>query len=148
MTEREGLLQLWDESWSEGTWFASWSAALDGLTPAQAAWHPGPGRHSIWQLVHHVVFWRDVTLAILADRPRPDDAERERRNFEPPAVVTEDAWEASRHALERSHQALRAALADEAKPLDRLRYHVVHDANHLGQILYLRRMQDLPAIES
>jgi len=147
MTERESLLELWDGSWDGDIWFAPWHAALDGLTPQQATWRPQPGAHSIWQLVHHVIFWRDVTLAMLANRPRPDAAERERRNFEEPAEITPEAWSATRNALERSHQAIRAAIADETNPLERLRHHLPHDANHLGQVLYLRRLLGLAALE-
>jgi hypothetical protein len=146
--ERDSLLKLWDESWEDGIWFGSWSRALANLTPAQAAWQPKPGKHSIWQLVNHVVFWREVTVDLLAGRPRPSRAESERRNFEASAEPTAAAWDAARAALERSHRAIREAIADERHPLDRLRYHLAHDANHLGQMLYLRSLMDLPVIEA
>lgn len=29
--------------------------ALEGLTAAQAVWKPSPGRHSIWQIIDHLV---------------------------------------------------------------------------------------------
>jgi hypothetical protein len=144
--ERESLLQLWDEWWKEGIWFASWSETLEGLTPDQAAWRPGSELHSIWQIVAHVCFWREYTLGTLAGRPKPSDEEMARSNFPEPEAVTTQAWEAARARLAESHRRLRETIADERHPLDRLRYHLAHDANHQGQILYLRRMQGLPPI--
>ena len=34
----------------------------------------------------------------------------------------------------------------ESNDLERPRYHLVHDANHLGQILYIRQLQGLPLV--
>jgi hypothetical protein len=145
--ERESLLQLWDESWTDGIWFGSWTKALDSLTAAQAAWRPKPGLHSIWQLVEHVVFWRQYTLGSIAGQPKLEADEVAARNFPEPKDVTDAAWRAERHRLAESHRLMRDAIAKPDQPLDRLRYHLAHDANHLGQILYLRRMQDLDVTE-
>jgi hypothetical protein len=145
--ERRHLLELWDESWSEGIWFGSWSKALDGVTAAQASWRPQPGLHSIGQLVAHVVFWREYTLAKLAGQPNLPADEVARRNFPDDAAASEPAWRDTRERLAASHGRIHDALADGRQPLDRLRYHLAHDANHLGQILYLRRMQGLDPVE-
>jgi hypothetical protein len=145
--DRESLLKLWDESWEEGIWFGSWSKAIGQLTPEQAAWHPKPGLHSIWQLAEHVSFWREYTLEQLAGKPKLPADEVARRNFPEPELVTEATWAAMCERLKQSHQRLRDAIADERHPLDRLRYHLAHDANHLGQMLYLRRMQGLSPVE-
>jgi hypothetical protein len=60
---RELVIKWWDEAWTEGLWAAAWSKSLNDLTPAQAAWRPpatvGGERHSIWQLVLHMIFWRE-----------------------------------------------------------------------------------------
>ncbi len=146
-TDRAELLKMWDESWDGGIWFGPWSLALAGLTPTQAAWQPQPGKHAIWQIVAHVVFWREATFALLAGRPAPGADEVARLNFPAPAAVTEEAWRAVRARLEDSQRRMREAIADPAQPLERPRYHLVHDANHLGQILYLRSLLDLTPIE-
>ena len=57
--DRHALVEQWDEAWSEGVWWTAWSRALEGLTAEQAAWKPAPDRHSIWQLVNHMAFWRE-----------------------------------------------------------------------------------------
>ena len=113
--DRETLLGLWDESWATGIWIAPWSKAVEGLTAAQAAWHPSAGRHSIWQNVNHVVFWRGVTLDMLAGRGRPPEAETARLNFAEPATPTESAWKAARDKLAESHDGLRADLVGASR---------------------------------
>ena len=143
--DRSMMLQLWDESWTDGTWFGSWSKAMEGVDADQAAWKPAAGTHSIWQIVNHVCFWREVTQRRLAGE-NVDTAEVERRNFEEPAAKTAAAWEAARERLEASHRSLRAVMADESKSAERPLYHLVHDANHLGQILYVRQMQGLTTV--
>ncbi|RJP31675.1 MAG: DinB family protein [Phycisphaerales bacterium] len=144
--DRQKLRQIWTQWWEGDIWIAPWSKALAGLTPQQAAWSPAPGRHSIWQLVTHVLFWRGVTFARLAGQPVPDDATIEAQQFAPPQRVDDDSWRATREALEQSHQRIIDAVSDDATPLDRFQYHLGHDAYHLGQIMYLRAMQGLPPI--
>lgn len=34
--------------------------ALTGLSPEQAAAHPLPNAHSIWEIVNHIAGWEDV----------------------------------------------------------------------------------------
>jgi DinB superfamily len=145
--DRTLMLKLWDEAWTDGTWFGSWSKALDGVGAAKAAWKPPAGTHSIWQIVNHVSFWREDTVRKLEGNDKPHDpAEVARMNFEEPTEVSEEKWESARSRLESSHQLLRSAMADESKPVERPLYHLVHDANHLGQILYIRGLQKLPTV--
>ena len=143
--DRSMLLQLWDESWTKGTWFGSWSKALEGVDAAKASWKPASGAHSIWQIVNHVSIWREYTVSALEGN-KLDSAEVERRNFEEPEEATETAWDHARARLEESHRTLRSAMADESKPIERPLYHLVHDANHLGQILYVRQLQGLAKV--
>ena len=138
--DRESLLELWDDAWAVGSWFGSWTAALDGLSPEAANWSPQPGAHSIWQLVNHVAFWREETLRILAGRPLTAPQERARLNFPAPEHADADAWQAARERLATTQRELRAAIARLETPLERPRMHLVHDANHLGQVLYVRAL--------
>src|SRR5437763_1110016 len=105
MTDREMLIQMWDEMWGSYTWIPAWAKSFSDLTPQQAAWKAGPGRVSIWQHLNHVAFWRETTLARLAGKPPTDDVIT-RGNLEEPTEVTDAAWRASVARLERSHQAL------------------------------------------
>jgi uncharacterized damage-inducible protein DinB len=144
--DRETLLNLWDESWAEGIWFASWSEAMQGITADQAAWKPEGGKHSIWQLVGHVNFWRGYTLDAIAGKPKPAPEDVKRRNFPEPGEASEAAWQRARAELEATHRRVHEAIANEATPLERLKYHLAHDSYHLGQIMYLRSMLGYPPV--
>jgi DinB superfamily len=57
------LLTHLDYTFEKEAWQPSLAMAVRGLTAAQAAWRPGPNRHSIWQIVRHVTRWKQATLA-------------------------------------------------------------------------------------
>ena len=149
--DRATLLRLWDESWTTGLFAAPWSKAIDGLTPQQAAWHPagtdGKPRKSIWQNLTHVTFWRNYLLHRVRGAAEMDPVAVEAANWPEPHEVSERAWKDAREHLKASHDAIRAAIADEATPLDRIMYMLPHDAYHLGQVMYIRAMLGLPVIE-
>lgn len=149
-TQPPTLLQLWDQSLTGGLWFAAWRAALADLTPQQAAWKPAPQRHSIWEIVNHVSFWREVTLRKARGGSSPGDDEVARENFRGPAEPTSAAWKADMDRFEASHAAMRALIADPAiaaEPHTRATHHLGHDSYHLGQVMYLRGMQGLKSVE-
>jgi uncharacterized damage-inducible protein DinB len=136
---------MWDEMWGSYTWIPSWTKTFGDLTPQQAVWKSGPQRKSIWQHLNHIAFWRETTLKKIAGKP-PSDAECERGNFEEPTQVTDASWKASIARLEKSHQAIRAGLADEKIPVEKLQYLLPHDSYHMGQVMCLRALQGLPPI--
>jgi hypothetical protein len=147
--QKDELARLWDEALTEGVWYAPWQKALDELTPQQAAWKPQPQRHSIWQLVNHIVFWQDYTLrAARGAKPSREEfaRERERRNWEEPAEITEAAWADARDRFMASYRAMKD-LVVSGVPSDRPLYHLLHESYHFGQIMYLRAMQGLEPIE-
>ncbi len=43
-------------------WQPPLSGALRSLTAAEAAWKPAPARHSIWQIVRHLILWKRAVL--------------------------------------------------------------------------------------
>jgi hypothetical protein len=144
--ERDTLLKMWQQAVTDGLWHAPWSKAVDGLTPAQAAWKPGPDRHSIWQLVHHIIFWREVTLRTI-DGSKPATEEVDRRNWAEPPVVTASALREAVERFAETHGHIRQAISDGRLPADKVYCLLAHDSYHVGQIMYVRAMQGLPAIE-
>lgn len=144
---QQQLHKMWNEQWGENTWFAAWSKALGDLTPAQAAWRPAPGKHSIWQVVNHVSFWREYTLRKVDGRPGPGREDIDRENFVSPSSPDAEAWKLTIERLHATHQEIGKLIAAPGAPMDRLPYHLTHDAYHLGQIMYLRALQGLPPIE-
>jgi uncharacterized damage-inducible protein DinB len=157
MTARELLIKFWSDAWSEGLWAASWSKSVEGLTAAQAAWSPPnasgvPGqRHSIHQIVLHMVFWREDALRRIAAAPgavpKPTPEQLARDNFPTITDLSERAWSESRRRLADSQQAVAAALASPSASADRLQYLLPHDSYHFGQINYIRSMLGLAPIE-
>ena len=145
--DRELLIKWWTESWNDGLWAAPWAKAIVGLTPQQAAAQPAPGRHSIWQIVNHMIFWRENVLAQVAGKPKADAAEVERRNWEMPAQISQAAWDAARERLAQTQRDVAAAFADPGRPVERIAYFLPHDCYHIGQIMYVRAWLGLPSIE-
>jgi hypothetical protein len=123
---------------------------LDGLTAAQAASHPIPGAHSIWELVLHVSSDYDLLLRRLAGDGHPLTA-----NEDWPACPqpTEINWHETVQGLKRGSEKLRRAV--RAFPDDRLDELLVpespytayaqfigvtqHNLYHAGQIALLKR---------
>jgi len=139
--DRASLLKLWDESWKDGIWIAPWSKAVADLTPRQAAWRPKKGRHSIWQNVVHVCFWREYTLMKLAGKPPLTREQIIAAEFAEPKSPTAAEWRKTVRRLKKSHDDMRRAIARPRGSLARLQYHLPHDCYHLGQIMYLRALQ-------
>jgi uncharacterized damage-inducible protein DinB len=143
------------EDWQ---WQPSLTEALQGLTAAQAAWTPAPDRHSIWQIVRHLILWKRGVLDAWNGHP-PDGEQLSARDWQP-AAGNEADWERDRRTLlEISTQFLTRAQALDDAGLSRqivwyssgatqpLAMRVVrtttHDVYHAGQIRYLRALQGI-----
>jgi uncharacterized damage-inducible protein DinB len=129
---------------------------LEGVTWQQAAAHPLPRVHSIWELVLHMTSWvREVTRRLVVGRwQEPEEGDW-------PAVPAPSAenWRTAVAGLEAAHRELRAALRGSSE--SRLDAQVgserdaaqgtgvtfaqmvhgilQHDAYHLGQIGLLKK---------
>ena len=143
--DRELLASMWNECWDKSGWWPAFQPSFADLTPAQAAWKPSPQRHSIWQNLNHILFWREVVLRRLrGESPAQDEIDR--RNFEDPPAVTDSAWRDALERLERTHRDFAAAIADPKTPIDRVKFLLPHDAYHVGQVMYLRALQGLAPV--
>ena len=146
---------LEDEEWQ---WQPPLRGALRGLTAAEAAWKPAPPRHSIWQIVRHLILWKRGVLEAWDGRP-PDGTRLAADDWHEAAGGGAD-WERDRRTLlEISEQFLsRARALDDAglsrqvvwyqggntQPLAmRLVRTTTHDIYHAGQIMYLRALQGI-----
>jgi uncharacterized damage-inducible protein DinB len=136
---------------------SSRAAILKGVTAVQAAKRPGPGAHSIWELVLHMEAWtREVARRLggaMAAEPEMGDW--------PEVRDTSDAsWIAAQRSLDAAHREILSAL--DALPGDRLHSRVgdardpalgsgvsyaamlrglaQHDAYHSGQIAMVRKV--------
>jgi hypothetical protein len=53
------LLALMDQAYDRPSWHGTnLRGSVRRVTPAQAAWRPGSGRHNIWELVVHAAYWK------------------------------------------------------------------------------------------
>jgi uncharacterized damage-inducible protein DinB len=156
MTTRELVLDHLVHTFEKEAWQPSLAMAVEGLTAAQAAWKPGPRRHSIWQIVRHITLWKQAVLDALDGRV-PSERALEQADW--PEVSGDDAaWQADVCALHAVSQQLiaRAAVATDeemARPAPtyqeypgqvlavRLVRTFTHDSYHAGQIRYLRALQ-------
>lgn len=126
---------------------------LEILTPLeapQAAAHPVPGAHSIWELVLHMISWEEYCVLALGGNTM--GTEPPRGDWPDPPVPTEENWRATLEDMKRVRSRLRAALAlvpdrqipEKVKGRDytyRVMMHgiVHHDLYHAGQIALLKK---------
>ena len=126
---------------------------LKDVTAAQAAAHPVPGAHSIWELTLHIAAWESACARRLkGDRAQLSDEE----DWPEVNDTSEAAWEKAKEDLRATHEDLmgKVATVDEAK-LDQpiiqatdttfsttyvtLHGGVQHDLYHAGQIAILKK---------
>jgi uncharacterized damage-inducible protein DinB len=128
-------------------------ALLDGITAQQAAAHPIPGAHSIWELTQHIAAWeRACKRRLEGDPARLTDEE----DWEPLNDTSDAAWEKTKQQLVDNHRELMEAIArvDESRlnePIIKdpnapfssvyvtLHGGVQHDLYHAGQIAMLKK---------
>ncbi len=155
MKDRELIVKWWNEAWAEGLWAAAWCKSVEGLTAEQAGWRPpsAPGvegsRHSIWQNVLHVVFWRESWLRRVDSGQKPSKEEMAIGNW-PQVDGSEAGWAEARRRLTETQERIGAALADPSlseEHFGALAYFVPHDCYHFGQINMVRGMLGMKAIE-
>lgn len=141
-----------EHTFEKEAWQPSLAMSIEGLTAAQAAWKPGPQRHSIWQIVRHLTRWKRAVYDDWNGK-KPDYANVERGDWQ--EVSGDDAaWQADVRDLREITQRFTAWLqakaeADVAQPAQgddlalglRLMRVATHDTYHAGQIRYIRALQ-------
>jgi uncharacterized damage-inducible protein DinB len=144
---RKDFSKLYSDLWTDGLWAAPWSKAVADLSPEQANWKPAPARKSIWQIVRHVVFWKEYHLNKIQKGATLSNEQIAQQHFSDPPVVSQQAWDQARADLKASHERMAAAMAGDAIAIDKLAPVLAHDCYHLGQVMYVRGMQGLAPLE-
>ncbi len=149
-TELERLEEQLRCSFEGGSWHGpSVRETLDGVTAEEAARHPIPGAHSIWELVLHLA----GTYSLVLRRLNGDATELSPEEDWPSVETLSPAnWTAALNVLRSLNQQLRAAVrgySEEAldQRLGNGKYTAYeqfigvtqHDLYHSGQIVLLRR---------
>jgi len=81
---------------------------LDGVTAQQAAAHPIPGAHSIWELTLHIAAWKNACKRRLEGDPAQLSDEEDWPSIED---TSEESWHSAQQILLASHQGLLDAIA-------------------------------------
>ncbi len=150
--EVELLLDLLAEAYNRKSWHGpNLRGSFRGLTAAEAAWRPAPGRHNIWELVLHTAYWKYVVRRRITGEKRGSFVLKGSNFFERPLDPSEAAWRSDILILEAQHHDLQQAVAElpaemrEDRRKWRATLHLVrgaaaHDLYHAGQIRLLRRL--------
>jgi uncharacterized damage-inducible protein DinB len=155
LSSRVDLLQsLITGSFERGGWVASADEALSGLEAEDAAFRPGPGAHTIWELVRHLSFWEDLVTDRLGGMPLGPGRISNKSTFDGCEPEDRASWKEAAGRLLSANRRLAAAvgrledaqldqpLPGEQKTLlkDLLEGMALHQAYHLGQIVLLRKL--------
>jgi uncharacterized damage-inducible protein DinB len=154
MSEVARITDQFQRAFNGEAWHGpSMLALLNGVTAQQAAAHPIPGAHSIWELTLHIGAWENACKRRLEGDPAQLSDEEDWPKIED---TSEEAWRATQQLLLDTHQALLDAIAtlDDSK-LDRpiiegsktpfssvyvtLHGGVQHDLYHAGQIAIVKK---------
>jgi len=142
-TLRGVLLEQLHTTHDQEDWFVPATIAVQGLTAEQAMWSPGKGNHSVGQLAYHIWYWDSRELAeFKGEKPAPFDG----NNNETFDKFTAAQWD---DLVKKLNQVLtdwdtEVAAADDAtlaKNASMIAHVGAHNAYHIGQILYVRKLQ-------
>ena len=157
MSEIDRIADELEREFSGDPWHGSpLLQILEGISAEQAAAHPVPGGHSIWELVLHITAWKGEVRRRLSGAPASDPEEGDWPAVGDPAP---ERWWRALEALRAAHDRLLAAIRElpEAKlfeptndPRNRplgtgVSYYVLlhgivqHDVYHSGQIVLLKK---------
>jgi uncharacterized damage-inducible protein DinB len=124
-------------------WFVPASVAVAGLTADQAKWTPGKDQHSVGQLAYHIWFWDTQALARFKGEkatPPPSNNDETFNDYSP--AQWDDLVKKLNQVLTDWDNAVASADDKTLAAKASLVAHVAaHNAYHIGQILYVRKLQ-------
>ena len=150
MKESQRLVAEYEKLFDGSAWIdVNIMDTLKPLSAIQASSKPFRNANSIWQIVNHLVSWREAILKRLKDEAVAAPANN---FFEPVKDTSETAWRKTLDRLEQSQLAwVEAINASDDEWLEKIwkpgmqsRYELVqgilqHDCYHLGQIVLLKK---------
>jgi uncharacterized damage-inducible protein DinB len=142
-TLRGVLLEQLHTTHDQEDWFVPASIAVQGLTAEQASWSPGKGNHSVGQLAYHLWFWNSRELADFKGEKAPAFDGNNDETFDNfTAAQWDDLVKKLNQVLTDWDTAVAAADDQKLAAKASLVAHVgAHNAYHIGQILYVRKLQ-------
>lgn len=124
-------------------WFVDANTAVAGLTPEQASWKDGSGNHSVGQLAYHLVFWNQRELTkFKGDTPSQFSGNNEETFDKFDAKQWSSIVKQLDDVMAEWEKAVEAA--DDKKLANwysDIAHIGTHNAYHVGQIVFVRKLQ-------
>ena len=148
------LIDLIQESYRKKAWHGTnLRGSIRGLTCQQAAWRPGPKRHSIWEIVIHCAYWKYIVRRRILGGKKGSFYRKGSNWFAVDRPYNERSWKHDIRMLADCHEGLVEAVASlRASNLRKtprgsnvstgaiLRGIASHDVYHAGQIQLIKRL--------
>ena len=151
MKETNRIAKLFEDLYNGSPWIdVTIMDTLKNISAEQAAKKVTPGRNSIWQIVNHMIAWRENVLL----RIQGNEIVTPNNNyFTEIENISETEWQKVLERLENSQHQWIAFLKtfeesqfEKIYPKNRMSYYehihgiLQHDAYHLGQIVLLSKL--------
>ena len=157
MSDIPQLLAILDQAYNRASWHGTnLRGSIRRVGVKQAAWRPGPARHTIWETVVHAAYWKYAAARRFTGSGRGSFPLKGSNWFRRPidgTRTTDSAWRADIALLDQMHGLLRGAVAGlSSKDLARtppgkkvsnfalISGIAAHDLYHAGQIQLLKRL--------
>lgn len=140
---RSLLLHELHTTHNQADWFVPISVAVDGLTAEQASWQPPAGGHSAGQLTYHLLFWNRRNLVKFRGETLEKFGGDNEETF---SKFDTKQWNDTVKQLDQVMTDLEKLVetTDEeklAKWAPTIGNICTHNAYHVGQIVYVRKLQ-------
>jgi uncharacterized damage-inducible protein DinB len=124
-------------------WFVPIDVAVAGLTAEQASWKDGSGNHSVGQLTYHLLFWNRDQLAKFKGEPQEKfsgNNEETFNNFD--SKKWNDTVKQLDQVMAEWEKAVETADEKKLEASASIIAHIgTHNAYHVGQIIFVRKLQ-------
>lgn len=143
VTLRSSLLEQLHTTHDEKDWFVPINVAVQGLTAEQANWKDSSGNHSAGQLTYHLLFWNRRELMKFKGEPEEKYSGNNDETFN---NFDKKTWNDTVKQLDQVMSDLEKFVesADETK-LQKWAPEIArigtHNAYHVGQIIFVRKLQ-------
>jgi uncharacterized damage-inducible protein DinB len=143
VTLKEVLLEQLQTTHNKKDWFVPANVAVEGLTAEQASWRDGKGNHSIGQLAYHLVFWNKQVLDKFNGKTPDKFSGNNEETFDKfDAKAWADIVKQLDEVMAGWEKAVENASDEKVKAAASEIAHIgAHNAYHVGQIIYIRRLQ-------
>lgn len=142
-TLRSLLLHELRSTHNEADWFVPINVAVDGLTAEQASWQPKGDLHSSGELAYHLLYWNRRNLEKLKGEPQDKFGGNNDETF---TKFDSKQWSSVVKQLDEvmaDYEKLVESADDQklATIAPVIANVCTHNAYHIGQIVYVRKLQ-------